>query len=277
MRVHELALNAWFYRSFFVNAGYPIPVVFSTPMDAFSEFDRLFGEKEGPFAYLRRLAQEPYPSNVRYPLISIDRKTWAFRVTQNYSIHTERRVGWPGDATVEQGFNINDLANVRQERMPMAWDYRFNIDHYAMRPDTQAFFLQRLMRLLRNTAGQPQLYIPVIYPGHNSQLIRTFLQGDINDMTEKTPGENFMVYRTSFTLVMEGYSYDNDQVTVPTVWRLLAVPGSVSPAQLAQAYTFGFTYDLRTDPPQNEVLLSRSPLPPFAELSGTGTEFGTGS
>ena len=153
----------------------------------------------------------------------------------------------------------------------MAWDYRFNIDHYAMRPDTQALFVQRLMRQLQYTAGQPQLYIPVIYPGHNAQWIRTFLQGEINDMTEKAPGENFMVFRTSLTLVMEGFSYDDNKVTVPTVWALLAQQGPTSPTDLGNAYNFGFTYQLRENPTGNQVLNARAPLPPFVTLDGSGT------
>ena len=271
MRIHELALNAWLYRTFYVSAGYPVPVVFATPMDAFSEFDKVLEQSNSPFAYLRKLPQEPYPSNVRYPLIGVERKGWAFRPSQNYSSHVERRWGWPGNATVADGFNSNNLSNVQQERMGMAWDYRFNIDHYAMRPDTQALFVQRLMRQLQYTAGQPQLYIPVIYPGHNAQWIRTFLQGEINDMTEKAPGENFMVFRTSLTLVMEGFSYDDNKVTVPTVWALLAQQGPTSPTDLGNAYNFGFTYQLRENPTGNQVLNARAPLPPFVTLDGSGT------
>jgi hypothetical protein len=272
VRVHELALNHWLYHSFFVDAGYPIPVVFATPMDAFSEFDRLFAIKEGPFEYLRKLPNEPYPSNVRYPLISVNRRGWAFRPSQNYSSRVERRFDWLNEP-LSSGITVNDLSSVRQERMAMAWDFRFEVNHYAMRMDTQAFFVQRLMRLMQYTAGQPQVYLWTLYPGHNPQFIRTFLEGNIDDVTEKSPGDNsFMVYRTSCTLVMEGYSYDNDKVTVPTVWRMMSSAPAVSPTTLDQAYSFAFGVELRTDPPRNPVLLARSPLPPFsAELPGGGT------
>ena len=271
-RIHELALNNWLYHSFFVSAGYPVPVVFATPMDAFSEFDRLFTLDNGPFAYLRKLPNEPYPSNVRYPLLSINRRGWAFRPTQNYSSHVERRWDWPTVDGVEDGLTMSNLASVRQERMASAWDFKFEINHYAMVPDTQALFVQRLFRMLQYSAGQPQVYILTIYPGHNPQLIRTYLEGEIQDVTEKTPGENPMVYRTVFNLTMEGYSYDNDKVTVPTVWRMLSSEAALAPTTLSQAYQFiGYGIDLRQDPTGNEVLMSTSPLPPVVSVEGVGS------
>ena len=52
MRVHELALARWLHQNFQTRPGYPTPVVFATPMDAFAEFDRLFASANNPFAYL---------------------------------------------------------------------------------------------------------------------------------------------------------------------------------------------------------------------------------
>ena len=96
MRVHEVALQRWLYDNFFVMAGYPIPVVFSTPMDAFAEFQRLWqgkGEKN-PFKFLLdakdvngNALYEPYPANIRYPLISVSRTGFVYRTTQSYGIH----------------------------------------------------------------------------------------------------------------------------------------------------------------------------------------------
>ena len=56
MRVHEVALQAWCYRHFYVAEGYPVPVVFAWPMDAFGEFNKLWqSQNSNPFAYLLNL------------------------------------------------------------------------------------------------------------------------------------------------------------------------------------------------------------------------------
>ena len=71
MRYHELALQRWLNRVFQVREGYAIPVVFTSPMDAFSQFRQLWSRDNNPFNYLLDLKDangtplyEPFPSPI---------------------------------------------------------------------------------------------------------------------------------------------------------------------------------------------------------------------
>src|SRR5215831_4071325 len=102
MRYHELWLQRWLNAKFVVRWGVPCPVVFSTPLDAYSLFTRLWADSNNPFKYLLDAKDEngtplyePYPSPVRYPLISVMRKGVKLRPYQNFSVHRWQHVNWP--------------------------------------------------------------------------------------------------------------------------------------------------------------------------------------
>src|SRR5208337_1620445 len=208
MRYHELALQRWFYSTFFVRSGYPIPVVFSTPMDAFGNFNQLWKHDRSPFNYLFDLKDEngtplyePYPSTLRYPLISVFRRGWKYRPEQSYGIHQFRHMNWP---TVTPDVDRCDLANVTVSYRPNAWDYRFQIDHFAMRPDTQAYFIERLMRSFVVGGGTPQTWMQIHFPVLGMQKIRMYIDGEIENSTKEEPEDQTnMEFRTTFTLVVE--------------------------------------------------------------------------
>ena len=252
MRYHELALQSWLYSTFFVREGYPVPVVFSTPMDAFGNFDKLWKSGSNPFKYLFDLKDEkgqplyePYPSNLRYPLISVFRRGWKYRPEQNYSIHQWRHMNWP---TVSADVGRCDLGTVTVSQRPMAWDYRWQVDHYAMRPDTQAHFIEKVMRSMWITGGVPQCWIPVHYPAWGRQMVRMFLDGDIENSTLEEPEDQKHVeFRTTFTLCLEGYSVDQNLQFVPALWNLLirGSEASASPSEVQNAFTTQVTEDLR--------------------------------
>jgi hypothetical protein len=266
MRYHELALQRWLNSTFYAREGYPVPVVFSTPMDAFATFDKLWRSENNPYKYLFDLKDErgtplyePFPSNARYPLISVYRRNWKYRPEQNYSIHQFRHMNWP---TVSSDVLRSDLANVTVSYRPMAWSYSWQIDHFAMRPDTQAFFIEALMRSLWITGGVPQTWVKVHYPAWGWQQIRIFLEGDIDNSTPEEPEEGKpVVFRTSFTIVMEGYSVDQNLQIIPALWTLL-VRGqeqALDPDELHEA--FEAASDLRIDD-NNATLNARPNVPP---------------
>jgi len=279
MRVHELALQRWFYTNFYVVEGYPVPVVFANPMDVFAEFDRLFQADTSPFSYLQSLVTtdgkrlyEPYPSNARYPLICVKRKTFAFRPTQSYGIHLNRRIAYPTVAGVEDGLKRKDLGNVVGNNRATAWNYSYQVDHYCLRPDTQAIFIEKVVRKFRLGGGQPMTWLQVAYPPPNGfQSCRLLLEGNINNITEDEHPDNVTVYRTSFDLLIEGYSPDINLVTQPTLWQIISSSTTVAPDVLNGAYTYTTTssgsvdntYNLRLNPnnPQFNNLPNLPPTP----------------
>lgn len=273
MRYHELALQAWFYSTFFVAEGYPVPMVFASPMDAFSAFDNLWkNQKDNPFAYLTELKDEngnplyePYPSNVRYPLISVYRRGWKYRTEQNFSIHN-RTMSWPvvdGSRTLSN-VTKNDLAYVTTAKRPMAWNFSWQVDHYCLRPDTQAFFVESLMREMSRAGGVPQTWIPVSYPGWGRHLVRLYIDGDIESATPEQPEEGKIVeYKTTFQLVLEGYSVDTNFQIVPALWKIVMGNGTPSIADLEAALIASQTTDLRANI-ENPNFNERTNLPPSA-------------
>lgn len=266
MRYHELALQRWLNSTFYVRVGYPIPIVFATPMDAFGAFDRLWRSDNNPYNYLLALVDangkplyEPYPSNVRYPLISVFRRGWKYRAYQNFSIFQWRPINWP---TVEREVTLSDLGETSVGHRPMAWDYRWQIDHYAMRPDTQAYFIEALMRCFWRTGGVPQTWIPVHYPAWGRYNVRLYLDGDIENTTLEEPEERKNVeFRTTFTLIMEGFSVDQDIRIVPALWEMLLRAQAVNPGELTSALVLQEQEDLRLHN-ENYAMLRRPHLPP---------------
>jgi hypothetical protein len=280
MRYHELALQRWLYTTFFVREGYPIPVVFSTPMDAFGNFDKLWKSENNPFKYLLDLKDEkgtplyePYPSNLRYPLISVFRRGWRYRPEQNYSIHQWRKMNWP---TVSDDVGRCQLGNVTVSYRPMAWDYRWQVDHYAMRPDTQAYFVEKLMRSMWITGGTPQCWVHIHYPVIGWHKIRMFIEGDIENSTLEEPEDQKHVeFRTTFTLCMEGYSIDQNVQFVPALWKLLirGMEEAVNPDELDEAFEEQ-EVDLRLKD-DNVTMLSRPNIPPDEECQQILSQYGT--
>src|SRR4051812_390351 len=235
MRWHELALQKWLYDNFTLASGYPIPAVFTAPMDAFSQFQSLWKADNNPFKYLLDLKDDkgtplyqPYPVQAKLPLLSVQRKGWRYRPGQNYSIHRWRRIAWP---TVSADVKKRDLATVTTSRMPAAWNFKFQIDHFCVHPGTQSSFITDLMSTMWRSGGVPQTWITVEYPGHfYKKQVRMWLDGEIDDITPDEPEENQIVLRrTSFALVVEGYNVDIDYQDYPAFWNLIyhgTIPGS---------------------------------------------------
>lgn len=267
MRYHELALQWWLNKLFLLRWGVPVPVVFTSPMDAFSLFSQMWSEANNPFQYLLNVKDEcgnpvyqPYPQPVRYPVISVYRKGWKYRQSHNFSIHRMRYLNWPTVSSpgpglygvANNGTNLTrcNLAEVTTSRYPMAFDYRFQIDHFCNRPDTQAFFLNQLFREFWRTGGTVmQTWIRVNYPGMGNKLVRLYIDGDVDSMTPEEPpqGQN-VEFRTSFTVAVEGYDIDLDYKIYPALWTILMRQGSADPTALNSAFEFTGTFDLRENP-----------------------------
>lgn len=272
MRYHELALQQWLNRIFVLRYGASVPVVFGAPMDAFSLFSKLWSEANNPFEYLLDVKDEkgnplyqPYPAPVRYPVISVYRKGWKLRQYQNYSIHRMRWINWPTVSSTgpgvygvsNNGTNLTEcnLGEVTTSRFPMAFDYKFQIDHFCNRPDTQAFYVSQLFREFWRTGGiQLQTWIKVNYPGFGTKLVRLYIDGDIDNVTPEEPEEGKNVEcRTSFTVVVEGYDIDLDFKIYPALWKFILRQGTAPPEALNSAFELTTTVDLREDPQSSIV------------------------
>lgn len=266
MRYHELALQRWLNKVFVLRYGAAVPVVFTSPMDAFSLFSKLWSEANNPFQYLLELVDEkgtplyqPYPAPVRYPVISVFRKNQKLRQSHNFSIH-RMTCNWPtvsstgsdiyGFHKQGSGLTLCNLGEVTTSRYPMAVDFRFQIDHFCNRPDTQAFFFSQIYREFWRTGGsQMQTWIKVDYPGMGSKLVRLYIDGDIDNLTPEEPEDSKNVeYRTSFTLVIEGYDVDLDYKIYPALWNVMMRFGSVPPESLDSAFDFTASVDMREKP-----------------------------
>lgn len=228
MRWHELALQRWFNRHFVIEAGYPVPVIFSLPMNAFAHFRELWSRADNPFSYLLELKDRagndrylPHPAPPRYPFISIHRTRWNLRAAQNYSTKRWRHVAWP---TVAADVLCGDLANVMTTGMPAAWDYYFQVDFHALTPMTLSAFITRLQSRLRFGGGEPQTWISVTYPGHtHRQAVRLSISGgNIDFISPPEPEPDSVVsYRASFTLLVEGYNVNLNYEAYPALWTLV--------------------------------------------------------
>ena len=267
-RIHEHALQAWM-RRFVVTEGYPVPVVFATPMTAFAEYTRLWDSESNPFKYLTELKDGkgkplyPYPAPIRLPLINIKPLPMRQRPSQSYSIHRVRRQNyWSQSKDVLQ----SDLGNVAQSMYPSAWDFRFQLDHYCKRPDTQAQFIAALTKAFHiMTGGGSYCWLPVAYPGwfEGHSLCRLVLDGDIEGVQEEDQQDRTYFFRTTVTLTLEGYVPDLDVRTVPALWFLTERLGSATPEQLDSLYPgyLSRTEDLR-EHNENRVFKALVDLPP---------------
>lgn len=291
MRYHELALQAWLNRKFFVREGYPVPVVFASPMDAFSKFKDLWSRDNNPFNYLFDLKDdkgtpvyEPHPSVPRYPLLSVMRKGWKYRQQQNHSIHQWRQLNWP---TVSDDVAREDLGTVTVSYMPMAWDYRFQIEYYSTRPDTQAFFVENMMRQFWRSGGALQTWMPINYPGIGEHYIRIVLEGDTLEWStpDEPEADKIAEYRTTVSITVEGYSIDVNFQKLPALWTLIVGDAYATPADLEQITPLA-TDNLRINN-SNPTMLGRDGIPEngtnaelFPTLGGGSEQYiflGTGS
>lgn len=275
MRVHELAVQYWLNRNFFIQAGYPIPVIFAPVADAYSNFIQLWKSTSNPFKYLLDLKDangtplyEPYPSNVRYPLITVERRGWSFRRSGNWTLHPFRRYSWLTD---QDDPRRKDLSMVKQRQRPMGWDFLYQVDFLAKRPDTLSVFLEKAMSLFWRTGGDtPQTWIIVPYPSwFQTTYVRVQLVGgEISNLTPPSPPDGSAVeYRVSFTLRVEGFLVDADYDVAPALNSLrIRSTGPLAPHDFIWLFG-GVPLDMRGSN-TNEVLNSRSPLPP---VSGPST------
>lgn len=242
MRLHELALQRWLNATFDVISGYPVPVVFSTPMDAYGEYTRLWQDADNPFRYLLdardddgKAMYDPYPAQPKYPVISVTRGGWIPRIVQSYGVHTNRK-GW---VTTGDNATTSEVGTAIIRNMPVAWDFRYQIDHFCLRPDTQARFLHQAMRRFQNSGGIMQSWLQVIYPlPYGPQTIRFYLDGSIEDASELEPGDGPRVYRTTLHLIIEGYYAEIEYSEVPTFWQLVTTTGTVDYEALVKMYEY---------------------------------------
>jgi hypothetical protein len=169
----------------------------------------------------------------RYPLISVHRLSCSYRKEQNYSIHKDRHWNWPTNSGKAEGVTTLNLGRVNVLKMPMAWSFHYQIDHFSMRPDSQALFMQKFMRQWWRTGGGPQLWLMVNYPGWNKLKVRMILDGDIENTTPLEPEDGTNVaYRTSVKVTVEGYIHDAYPVEWPTFWTLVIGTTPLDPDQL---------------------------------------------
>lgn len=271
MRYHELALQRWLNLNFHVVAGYPVPVVFTAPMDAFSYYSKMWATENSPFAYLYNAKDsagnplyEPYPAPARYPIISVHRRGWRIRQSQNYSIHRWRRLGWTTRFT--SGTNLrDDIGNVLTAQMPQAVDFLYQIDFFCLRPDTLAVFVKHFMQKCRRTGGQNfQTWITVAYPFYGQLFSRLFVDGELAPMMPEEGGDTNQEYRVSIPVVVEGWEPDVVIQEEPVFWTLVVngkTPSAVSPGELETVYTA--SVDMRSSQLTNNVMASRDNLPPY--------------
>lgn len=280
MRYHELAMQAWLNNKFFVREGFPVPCVFSSPMDAFSKFKDLWSQDKNPFSYLFDIKDEngtplyePHPSVPRYPLISVMRKGWKYRKGQNYSIHQWRHLNWP---TVNKDVKREDLGTVTTSYMPMAWDYKFQLEFYSTRPDTQAYFIETMMRQFWRTGGSLQTWIPIIYPGIGEHFIRLILDTDGLDWgtADEPEADKVAEFRTSVTMTLEGYSIDTNFQKVPALWTLIIGDATATADELAPISPI-VTENLRINN-NNPTMLDRANIPADGTNAMLSSTYGTG-
>lgn len=264
MRVLEVALQRWFQSKFFIKTGVPIPVLYTTPMNAFSDFQAILSAKDGPLSYLLALKDDkgtplyqPHPSAVRLPLITIKRQSWRYSKQRSFSGHWYRQIGWPSvHDSAHQNIKLSDLGEVAMTRMPQAWDYTFQVDFYTNTPQTMAYMISAFMQSMFPSAGNPQAWIYAVYPGYfGKKLVRVYLSGDeISDQTEEEPADGFRFFRQTFSLVVEGWAPFLTTTVVPAFWYL-ENSLAVSPDTLDKVY------DLRPVQ-ENGVVANSAPMPP---------------
>lgn len=244
VRFHDLALQRWLNGTFDVVEGYPVPVIFASPMDAFSEFARLWSLDNNPYRYLYEAKNEygeplyePYPSNVRYPVISVSKSGWSYRPNQSTTYREWRPFAW---VTVDENPSRQDVGMAMIRMRPSAWDYTYKIVFLCTRQDTQARFVQQFIDAMDLSASAAQTFVNVAYPSPGVVIQeRLMLSGNIDDLTEREPGpDRPVIFQTGLTLTIEGFSVKTSWDEVPVLWQTALTEGSVPPPDLTQLYDF---------------------------------------
>lgn len=262
MRLHEVAMQWWCHQHFFVRDGFPTPVIFSKPMDAYMHYEEMWAKEQNPYDYLRKAKNEngellyPWPAPARFPLIVINRKRQSFRPYGNFSTSKNRHVSWP---TVSDNVNRNDLGSVRVRNRPIGLNFHFDIVHYCLRPDTQALFIQNVWNCFWRSGGTPQTWIKVVYPDDlGAQMVRMTLDSEITDTTLDDPGLQQSKCVTSFSVHVEGWQVDMADKVYPALWHNVVNAYAVDIGQLRLIYTK--QTDLRDEPPKS-VIVTRDGVP----------------
>jgi hypothetical protein len=193
--------------------------------------------------------------------LTINRLSWKFDPQRNFGSQWNRNAGWP---TVASNVKKNDLGVVREQRMPQAWDYRLQIDHYATRPDQQAHFIQELQLGWFPSASIPNTWIKAVYPNiFGKKLVRIVLDGDITDSTEEEPVDSYRVYRTTVNIIVQGWVPDPDFLYINAFWVQAENVQAISPQQLNEAFNADVTQteDLRSTE-ENGIFNSAPNMPP---------------
>lgn len=266
MRIHELAVQHWLNKRFLLAEGFPMPVIFTKPMSAYADFKQIWAMTDNnPFAYLLLAKNpdgspmyQPHPMPPPYPMLTVNRVRWSFAPSRNLGSHWNRHAGW---ATVAKDVKRKDLGTAKEQRMPQAWDYRLQLDHYCRRADQQAHFIQELTLGWYPSASIPNTWIKAVYPSYiGHHLVRVVQDGDITDATEEEPVEGYRVFRTTVNLLVEGWHMDPDQLYVNTFWTEVDRLKAVSPGALSEVYTV-YKTDLRgTD--DNSIVNAAHHMPP---------------
>jgi hypothetical protein len=259
-RYHDFAVQRWFDSHFFVREGYPIPMVFTSPMDAWSHYEKAWRSEENPFRHLLQIGYSPSPAPPRYPLINCHKKGWKLRKNQAFGTSRWRKVNWP---TVSDDVTKCDLGNVTQADMPMGLDFTYDITHWSTNPESQNRFIDSVYRhFAPSTSGDLQTWIIAAYPGYGLQAIRAYIpDGQIENGTEQSGDGKQIEYVTQFTLIVEGFSVDTRFRIVPTLHKII-FKELVPPGELEEAYNEIYREDLRIYGVNDE--LNRRPNVPAA-------------
>lgn len=243
-----------------------MPVIFTTPMSAFADYKQIWSQPNNAFSYLLNLkvdgrpAYQPHPSPPSYPLITVKRQDWSFAPQRNFGSQWWRHAGWP---SVNKDVVKRDLGTVYQTRMPQAWDYHLQLDHYSTRPDGQAHFIQEFQQGFFPSASIPNTWIKAVYPGvYGTKLIRVLLEGRVADATEEEPADGYRVYRTTAAITVEGWIVDPDKLEIPAFWHEVDTVKVVDPLTLATIYSRVIDKgENDRDYEQNPIFDAATPMP----------------
>jgi len=243
--LHDLALQRWLNATFAVTEGYPVPVVFASPMTAYAEFAQLWAADANPFRYLLDAKDEagtplymPYPAPAVYPIISVSHAGWPFRANQTCSTRDWRPLAW---ATTDAKPSRQDVGTAIVMQRPSAWDFNYKVVHMCRRPDTQAAFVQRVMDAMTGSASAAQTFIKLVNPMPRLEVMeRLVVTGGIEDLTEhdRSGADTAVIYQTGISLTIEGFSIPCSWTEVPVLWKTLLTATSADAVLLSQLYDF---------------------------------------
>jgi len=267
VRLHGYALRRWFYRNFLLREGFPVPVVYAIPMDAFAEFRRLY-TTTNTFDYLKSTNAQTlnvWPQNTVTPLISFVFRGDHYRPDLTASTRVNRTYAW---LSAGSNTTMSSLGEVQQVRYSQGADFNFQVDFWCQKPETQAIFYEQLSQAFRvSSAGTRQTWVTVPYPvTHGTQVVRLIQTSDGQDLTEymQAPEGAIVMYHTSFTVSIEGYYPDRTSFIVPTLWYMTLSLDNPGPTDLDTLYLIN-NYLLPSGQISNPTLALRTNLPP-----GTG-------